>query len=139
MLFEVDWAISRQGWRKDERGPGGKIDGKKGEDIVAKNFNAIDQTLAHLYEVEVPDKAQSTREMRPVVPEYAPIFVRPASVSVFRIFTAHSSWSRASSVSPLVYAVTDAEAHSMIAFVATSSVRVQTAAGSQPVSSSSAA
>ena len=29
---------------------------KKGEDIVAKNIRAVDQALAHLYEVEVPEQ-----------------------------------------------------------------------------------
>ncbi len=53
-----------------------KTYGKKGEDIVAKNFQAVDQTLANLHRVVVPDKVTSHRELPPVVPEHAPEFVR---------------------------------------------------------------
>ncbi len=50
--------------------------GRKGEEIVAKNFQAVDQSLAHLHRVEVPAKASSTRELPSVVPGQAPEFVR---------------------------------------------------------------
>jgi pyruvate-ferredoxin/flavodoxin oxidoreductase len=53
-----------------------KTYGKKGEDVVRKNFEAVDHTLAHLYQVEVPSAADSVREMPPVVPAEAPEFVR---------------------------------------------------------------
>ena len=35
-----------------------KTYGKKGEEIVQKNLQAVDETLAHLFEVKVPDAAQ---------------------------------------------------------------------------------
>jgi pyruvate-ferredoxin/flavodoxin oxidoreductase len=53
-----------------------KTYGKKGEEIVAKNLQAVDETITHLYEVEVP------REVAPRPPrpngklEAAPEFVR---------------------------------------------------------------
>lgn len=48
---------------------------KKGEHVVAKNIAAVDDTLAHLYEVKIPSKATSTIEMHsPVAPD-APDFV----------------------------------------------------------------
>ena len=53
-----------------------KTYGKKGEDIVRKNFEAVDVTLAHLHEVKVPDAVSSTTEMRAVVPAKAPDFVQ---------------------------------------------------------------
>ncbi|MCX6905897.1 MAG: pyruvate:ferredoxin (flavodoxin) oxidoreductase [Verrucomicrobia bacterium] len=40
-----------------------KTYGRKGEDIVKKNINAIDQTLAHLFEVKVPAQVTSTKEL----------------------------------------------------------------------------
>jgi len=49
---------------------------KKGEEMVRKNFEAVDHTLAHLYEVKVPDRVTSTREMPPPVPLQAPDFVQ---------------------------------------------------------------
>lgn len=53
-----------------------KTYGKKGPEIVQKNFDAVDQTLAALQEVTVPDVADSTLEMPPVVPAEAPDFVQ---------------------------------------------------------------
>jgi len=49
---------------------------KKGEDVVRKNFEAVDHTVAHLHKVEVPSSVTSTREMPPVVPAEAPEFVQ---------------------------------------------------------------
>ncbi len=49
---------------------------KKGEAIVQKNFAAVDHTLAHLFEVEVPDQVTATRGLPPVVPGEAPDFVQ---------------------------------------------------------------
>jgi pyruvate-ferredoxin/flavodoxin oxidoreductase len=53
-----------------------KTYGKKGEDIVQKNFQAVDQTIANLHEVKVPAKATSTIEMPPPVSPKAPKSVR---------------------------------------------------------------
>lgn len=39
--------------------------GKKGEEIVRKNIAAVDQTLANLFQVSVPDAVTSTRELPP--------------------------------------------------------------------------
>ncbi len=50
--------------------------GRKGEDVVKKNWNAVDQSLANLYEIPVPAEATSTIDMRPAVPEEAPEFVK---------------------------------------------------------------
>src|SRR5437667_2665625 len=38
--------------------------GKKGEEVVQKNLRAVDETLAHLFEVSLPDRA-TTRTARP--------------------------------------------------------------------------
>ncbi len=49
---------------------------KKGKAVVAQNFEAVDATLANLYEVTVPSLATSTSEMLQVVADNAPAFVR---------------------------------------------------------------
>ncbi len=49
---------------------------KKGEEIVQKNFEAVDQTLANLYKLDVPAQATSDIRMKPPVPENAPDFVK---------------------------------------------------------------
>ncbi|MEW5873923.1 MAG: pyruvate:ferredoxin (flavodoxin) oxidoreductase [Candidatus Zixiibacteriota bacterium] len=50
--------------------------GSKGDEIVQMNYRAVDQTIANLHEVAVPAKATSTIEIPPVVPDFAPEFVR---------------------------------------------------------------
>jgi len=49
---------------------------KKGEEIVKKNFAAVDQTLANLYQVKVPAEVSSTIQKPLVVPSQAPDFVQ---------------------------------------------------------------
>ena len=50
---------------------------KKGEEIVQKNFNAVDKSLANLHRVNVPSSVSSNaHEMPPAVSEKAPEFVR---------------------------------------------------------------
>ncbi len=53
-----------------------KTYGGKGEEIVRKNFEAIDQTLAHLHQVKVPGSATSTSTRPPLVSPAAPDFVK---------------------------------------------------------------
>jgi pyruvate-ferredoxin/flavodoxin oxidoreductase len=53
-----------------------KTYGKKGEEVVQKNFQAVDRTLENLYQVTVPAAVSSTRERTPTVPPGAPEFVR---------------------------------------------------------------
>ena len=53
-----------------------KTYGKKGEEIVEMNLNAVDQTLENLFEVKVPDKVTSDTAFLPPVSPKAPEFVR---------------------------------------------------------------
>lgn len=53
-----------------------KTYGKKGENIVAQNFAAVDSSLANLYEVKYPNKITSTFHRLPAVPAEAPEFVQ---------------------------------------------------------------
>jgi len=50
--------------------------GRRGPAIVQMNFTAVDNALDNLYEVEVPDEATSTFDIKPPVPDEAPEFVR---------------------------------------------------------------
>lgn len=49
---------------------------KKGESVVTKNFKAVDETLANLFEVHTPDHVTSTIEMAPAVSGNAPHYVQ---------------------------------------------------------------
>ncbi len=53
-----------------------KTYGKKGDEIVQMNFNAVDQSVANLHQVELPGRVTSTIELPPPVPEEAPEFVK---------------------------------------------------------------
>ncbi len=53
-----------------------KTYGRKGEEVVKKNFDAVDQAMANLHEIKVPAKATSKIEKPPVVPAEAPPFVQ---------------------------------------------------------------
>jgi pyruvate-ferredoxin/flavodoxin oxidoreductase len=50
--------------------------GAKGEEVVKKNFKAVEETLANLFEVKVPDQPSSSFEKPPAVPVQAPEFVQ---------------------------------------------------------------
>jgi len=50
--------------------------GKKGEEVVQQNMKAVDETLAHLFEVKVPEQTTSTIEMPPPFSGNAPEFER---------------------------------------------------------------
>jgi len=53
-----------------------KTYGRKGEDVVRANFEAVDATLANLHEVPVPAATTAARRLPPVVSAQAPDFVQ---------------------------------------------------------------
>ena len=53
-----------------------KTYGKRGDAVVRKNFEAVDATLAHLFEVAVPASPTASRHLAPLVPDAAPDFVK---------------------------------------------------------------
>ena len=53
-----------------------KTYGKKGEEVVAMNLKAVDNTLEHLYQVPLPNRTNGTGALLPAVTPDAPAFVR---------------------------------------------------------------
>ena len=53
-----------------------KTYGRKGAEIVKKNFAAVDGTLEHLFELPVPRRPTATRRRPPIVSDAAPDFVQ---------------------------------------------------------------
>jgi pyruvate-ferredoxin/flavodoxin oxidoreductase len=53
-----------------------KTYGIKGEEIVQKNYEAVDGTLANLHEFKIPSTANSKVRLQPTVPAEAPDFVQ---------------------------------------------------------------
>lgn len=62
-----------------------KTYGRKGDEVVQQNYNAVDQTLANLFEVDYPDTVTSTIEMPPTVPDEAPEFVKRVTAKIIRM------------------------------------------------------
>ena len=53
-----------------------KTYGSKGDKIVAMNYSAVDDTIANLFEVAIPEKVSSTIQLLPFVSGNPPAFVR---------------------------------------------------------------
>lgn len=49
---------------------------KKGKAVIEQNFNAVDQTLAHLFELKIPEKNTAKAGTGLLIPHHAPAFVR---------------------------------------------------------------
>jgi pyruvate-ferredoxin/flavodoxin oxidoreductase len=57
--------------------------GRKGDEIVGKNLRAVDETLAYLFEVKVPEQASSNIPMPPPFSGDAPPFVRDVLGTIY--------------------------------------------------------
>ncbi len=53
-----------------------KTYGSKGEEVVKKNYEAVDQTLENLHKIDVPAKSTSTFELPLTVSDKAPDYVK---------------------------------------------------------------
>jgi pyruvate-ferredoxin/flavodoxin oxidoreductase len=56
--------------------------GQRGEAVVKKNYQAVDQTLANLYQVTIPTEITSNIDMLEVVPKNAPEFVQSVTAKI---------------------------------------------------------
>lgn len=54
----------------------------KGKAIVQQNFRAVDQALAHVHEVRIPDSLSATSGMRTWAPDGAPEFVKNVTARI---------------------------------------------------------
>ena len=59
-----------------------KTYGKRGEEVVNRNIQAVDNSLAALHRVSVPDRVSSAREAPAMVPADAPEFVRTVTAAM---------------------------------------------------------
>jgi pyruvate-ferredoxin/flavodoxin oxidoreductase len=50
--------------------------GNRGEAVLKKNSDAVDQTLAHLFELQIPERVTASFDILPPVSANAPVFVR---------------------------------------------------------------
>jgi pyruvate-ferredoxin/flavodoxin oxidoreductase len=56
--------------------------GRRGAEVVRRNQAAVDRSLEGLHRVELPERATSTRESPPIVPDHAPEFVRTVTATM---------------------------------------------------------
>ncbi|HJQ26069.1 MAG TPA: pyruvate:ferredoxin (flavodoxin) oxidoreductase [Blastocatellia bacterium] len=59
-----------------------KTYGRRGEAVVKQNYRAVEEALAHLHEVTIPDRATSEFDVAPVVPASAPEFVQEVTAPI---------------------------------------------------------
>ena len=59
-----------------------KTYGKRGEEVVNRNIEAVDNSLAALHEVPIPERVSSNREAPAIVPADAPEFVRNVTAAM---------------------------------------------------------
>ncbi len=75
-FFAISGVLPKDAAIESIKGAVLKTYGRKGKEVVEKNYKAIDDTLANLYEVKVPAAVTSAFEKPAVVPDLAPEFVR---------------------------------------------------------------
>jgi pyruvate-ferredoxin/flavodoxin oxidoreductase len=81
-FFAISGVLSREEAIAEIKHSIEKTYGKKGEEIVAVNLKAVDDTLDNLFEVTVPETVTSSITMIPPVPAYAPDFVRNVTAAM---------------------------------------------------------
>jgi pyruvate-ferredoxin/flavodoxin oxidoreductase len=59
-----------------------KTYGRRGPEVVEKNFKAVESTLAHLHEVTVPESAEAIVSTAAAVPAAAPDFVKRVTAAM---------------------------------------------------------
>jgi pyruvate-ferredoxin/flavodoxin oxidoreductase len=81
-FFAISGVLPRKEAIKEIKDSIKKTYGSKGEEIVKRNFEAVDKTLENLHEVKVPAAVTSKIEIPPVVPAGAPDFVKQVTAKI---------------------------------------------------------
>ncbi|MCW9031251.1 MAG: 4Fe-4S binding protein, partial [Gammaproteobacteria bacterium] len=75
-FFSISGVLSADEAIKAIKGAVQKTYGRKGKHLVELNFKAIDETLANLHEVTIPNKTNATFDLTDHIPGSAPEFVK---------------------------------------------------------------
>jgi pyruvate-ferredoxin/flavodoxin oxidoreductase len=81
-FFAISGVMERDSAIEAIKGSIQKTYGKRGEEVVKRNIEAVDRSLAALHRVPVPDRVSSTREEPALVPADAPEFVRTVTATM---------------------------------------------------------
>jgi len=75
-FFAISGVLPREEAIAKIKGAIQKTYGRKGEEIVRRNFEAVDHALENLHRIDVPQRVTTDRSRPPIVSEQAPQFVR---------------------------------------------------------------
>jgi pyruvate-ferredoxin/flavodoxin oxidoreductase len=75
-FFDISGVLPREAATTHIKTAIAKTYGKRGPEVVRRNCELVDQALAHLHEIPVPDAPTATRTRPPIVSEQAPDFVQ---------------------------------------------------------------
>ena len=75
-FFAISEVLPREQALEAIRGAIRKSYAAKGEAVIMRNLEAVDQTLSHLHQIPLPERCNSTRERHLSVPQNAPAFVQ---------------------------------------------------------------
>ncbi len=81
-FFAISGVLPRDEAIEKIKGAIQKTYGAKGDEIVKMNFRAVDNTLAHLHEVEIPAEATGNGNLLGVLPDSAPEFVKNVTAPI---------------------------------------------------------
>ncbi len=81
-FFAISGILSKEESIAKIKGAIKKTYGNKGEAIVEKNFHAVDQSVANLFQVDVPSTLNGSDATRLIVPEAAPEFVQKVTAEI---------------------------------------------------------
>jgi pyruvate-ferredoxin/flavodoxin oxidoreductase len=81
-FFAISGVLPREAAIESIKGAALKTYGKKGKEIVERNYQAIDETVANLHKVEIPASVSSNFEMPDAVGAHAPEFVKRVTAEI---------------------------------------------------------
>ncbi len=81
-FFAISGVLEREQAIEAIKGSIRKTYGKRGDEVVRRNIEAVDRSLAALHRVAVPERVSSTREAPELVPADAPEFVRTVTAAM---------------------------------------------------------
>ncbi len=81
-FFAISGVMERDRAIEAIKGSIQKTYGKRGDEVVRRNIEAVDRSIAALHRVTVPDRVSSGWEIPPLVPADAPDFVRTVTATM---------------------------------------------------------
>ena len=81
-FFAISGVLSRDEAVEKIKASIQKTYGRKGEEVVRRNWQAVDETLANLHEVRLPGRVTAARRLPPLIPDGASDFVKSVTAMI---------------------------------------------------------